>query len=69
MKQTAKIKNWRIEKYGPLHYLSGKVTDHPRQNEFQTDVQLTTELLSIDFVNNIAVTRNTVYSLHEDGEL
>jgi hypothetical protein len=64
-KQRAKIDNWSIVKH-PFytdHVLQGQVKDHPRQSDFRTEVQMTSKLLSIDFVNKIAETQNTTYEL------
>lgn len=64
MKQQAKIDNWKLQKYfNGAYVLVGQVKDHPNQASFRTDVQATSEVLSIDFVNKRAETRNTTYEL------
>ena len=68
MKQQAKIKNWSIEKYPYGHVLVGNIFDHPRQKEFRGEVQVTTELFNIDFVNRTAETRNTLYTLEDSDD-
>lgn len=67
-KQKAKIDSWRIVNYFGTYVLVGTVKDHPRQEDFQTDTQSTSELLSIDLVNKVAETRNTTYELLNKGE-
>lgn len=65
MKQQAKIDKWSIMKH-PFYndyVLTGQVKDHPRQSDMKDDVQVTSPILSIDFVNKKAETRNTIYEL------
>lgn len=64
-KQKAKIDNWKLVKH-PFYsdyVLQGQVKDHPRQSDMRTDVQVTSPLLNIDFVNKKAETMNTIYEL------
>ncbi len=70
MKQQAKIKNWRIDIHSHFgdYVLIGQVFDHPKQDRFQTEVVVTSPLLSIDFTKNIAETQNTIYSLEGQNE-
>lgn len=64
MKQQAKIDNWKLQKFFNGDYvLVGQVKDHPNQASFRTDVQATSKVLSIDFVNKKAETQNTSYEL------
>lgn len=59
MKQTARIENWHV--YNGRLY--GKICDHPRQEEFGSDRQVTSPILSFDPDNNRAETLNTIYEL------
>lgn len=59
MKQTARIDNWFV--LGDR--LCGTVTEHPRQGEFFEQGQITSPIVSIDEENNIAETKNTIYTL------
>lgn len=65
MKQKAKIDKWSIVKHPWFtdYVLQGQVKDHPRQSDMRSDVQVTSPLLSIDFVKKIAETQNTTYEL------
>jgi len=69
MKQQAKIDNWQLRKdfFGDFYILVGTVKDHPRQSDFRTETQVTSPLLSIDFVNKKAETQNTIYELLTEG--
>lgn len=65
MKQQAKIDNWKLVKH-PFYseyVLQEQVKDHPRQSDMRTDVQVTSPILNIDFVNKKAETMNTIYEL------
>lgn len=65
MKQQAKIDNWKIMKHpwANVFVLVGQVKDHPNQDTFKTEVQMTSPLLNIDFKNKKAETMNTSYEL------
>lgn len=62
-KQTARIDNWRIREWAGKHYLVGRVSEHPMQNSFISQLQNTSDLLSIDEDKGIAETVNTLYTL------
>jgi hypothetical protein len=66
-KQTATIKNWKVEKwpFGKAYVLTGTVSKHPMQDRMKTDTQHTSELVSIDFKNKTAETLNTIYTLED----
>jgi hypothetical protein len=66
-KQTATIKNWRVEKwpFGKSYVLTGTVSNHPMQHRMETDTQHTSALISIDFKNKTAETLNTIYTLED----
>lgn len=69
-RQRAKIDKWSIMRH-PFYndfVLRGQVKDHPRQSDMKTDVQVTSPLLSIDFVKKIAETKNTTYVLLEEDK-
>lgn len=64
MKPHAKISSWRISSWNPNeHVLIGHITDHPNQERFKAEKQLTSQLIRIDFVNRTAETENTLYTL------
>jgi hypothetical protein len=68
MKQRADISQWTIinrdwEK--GVYRLQGIITNHPKQflMDENSPTNTTSHLESIDFVNRIAITRNTIYNL------
>lgn len=65
MKHTSKITNWEIVKhpYYNDYVLKGKISEHENQDQFKSEVQLTSPIVKIDLVENIAETRNTIYIL------
>ena len=68
MKQTAHINEW-VEVNGFLgSYLIGTITNHTRQNEFSSDCQRTSPLVSIDRDKRVAETQNTIYTLGKEIE-
>lgn len=62
-KQTAHIDNWRIREWAGEHYLVGRVSNHPNQASFLSQLQNTSTLISIDEEKGIAETMNTLYTL------
>lgn len=63
-KQTAKIKEWKVEHlYDNYYTLVGKIYDHPRFKKVSENDQQTSALVSIDFKNKTAETKNTIYIL------
>jgi hypothetical protein len=60
---TARISDWALCGGKSDFYLTGHITEHPRQQEFCMERQYTSTLRSIDFEKRIAVTQNTVYTL------
>ena len=62
-KQRAKIEGWELVKINGNPALVGHITEHPRQVEFKEQLQLTSDLLRIDFVQMEAETQNTIYQL------
>jgi hypothetical protein len=64
MKPKAKIKNWEVfPNLVGSYQLIGEIIEHPDKPEFQTGLQVTSLLKSIDFVNKTAETLNTIYEL------
>ncbi len=62
-KQTARIDNWRIREWEGKKYLVGRVSEHPMQDSFSSQLQNTSDLVSIDEEKGIAETLNTLYTL------
>lgn len=44
-------------------HMMGRISNHDRQSDFHSPVQMTSKLLRIDFENNTAETLNTHYRL------
>lgn len=67
-KQKASICDWDIVFTGDKNTfaLIGKIQNHPRQNEFKEGTQITSPLLKIDFIEGVAETVNTIYTLKGD---
>jgi hypothetical protein len=63
MKQTARIENWERCTFPGADFLAGQILDHPRQEEFHTDIQRTSRILTFDEAAGICETRNTIYKL------
>lgn len=61
-KPTAHIEDWYYEK--SANVLIGKVKNHPNQHQFSPDgFQQTSKVLKLDKENNLAETKNTIYTL------
>ena len=66
-KQTAHIDDWSEENlYLGGTCLVGRVTKHARQDEFYSDRQATSRLISIDREKGLAETQNTIYTLGKE---
>ena len=68
-KRTAYIENWKRAQYwlSRSDVLIGSVSQHLRQDDFETNMQVTSPLLSFDPVNNRAETQNTIYILGKEA--
>lgn len=62
-KQTAHIENWRIREWAGEQYLVGRISNHPNQASFLSQLQNTSTLISIDEEKGVAETVNTLYTL------
>lgn len=68
-KGTAHIESWVKYGEGKYSYLIGVVSKHPRQDEFSTKYQQTSNLVSFDPANGVAETANTVYTLGKPASM
>jgi hypothetical protein len=62
-KQHAHIEDWAIVGYGEYKFLVGRVSSHPKQEDFEKPYQRTSMLVSVDEVKGVAETINTTYTL------
>lgn len=69
-KASARIENWRVQRYGGARFLVGHIVGHPRQDEFKMAYQATSPIVKMDLAAGWAETLNTIYDLGEpmDGQ-
>lgn len=60
-KQTARIDKWVKTPNGSA--LVGMVSCHPRQDEFEAKLQITSPLVKFNEKEGVAETMNTIYTL------
>lgn len=58
-----RLEDWRVQFVGGSARLVGRAYGHPSPDVDEGEVVVTSEVRHIDFTNNTAQTRNTLYQL------
>jgi hypothetical protein len=63
-----RLEEWRLKFVGGSARLTGRAHGHPSPDVDEGEVVMTSQVQSIDFINNTAQTRNTLYQLGQRAD-
>lgn len=67
-KKIARIEGWYFSVRNNMTHLIGVIKDHPNQDSFNAEFQITSPIVSISPKDNEVETFNTVYTLGKPSE-